>query len=86
MSTIFVEARWLKCNPILALSELLLSYRRNFWGNEFPILLLVLVVRNCTRYVHKINERKVYVPTLSSSDYEIRIKYKYDIVDTVPVP
>ena len=52
-----------------------------FWGTECPILFLVLVVRNCTIYVHKINQRKVYVPTLSS-DYEIRIKYKHNIVDS----
>ena len=31
--------------------------------------------------MHKINQRKAYVPTLSS-DYEIRIKYKYNIVDS----
>ena len=42
---------------------------------------LVLVVRNFTRYLHKTNERKVYVPTLSN-DNEIIIKYKYNIVDS----
>ena len=41
-----------------------------------PILFLI---RNCTRYVSKINEKKVYVPTLRN-DYEIRIKY------TITVP
>ena len=56
------------------------SYFRNFGCTEYPILLLLVVVRNCTIYVHKINERKMYVPTLSS-DYEIRIKYKYNIID-----
>ena len=35
------------------------SYSRNFWGTDCPILFLVLVVVDCTRYVHKINQRKV---------------------------
>ena len=58
-----------------------IKLKQDFGGDESPILTLVLVVRNCTIYVHKINERKVYVPTVSS-DYEIRIKYKYNIVDS----
>ena len=43
-------------------------FNRNFWGTEFPILLLVVVLPNCMRYVHKFNERKMYVPTLRN-DY-----------------
>ena len=52
-------------------------YSRNFWATECPIIFLLLIVRYCMRYVHKTNERKVYVPALSN-DYDIRIKYKYN--------
>ena len=43
------------------------GYSRNFWETECPILLLVPILRNCRRYVNKIDERKVYVLTLSSN-------------------
>ena len=51
-----------------------LKLQQDILGTEWPIIFLIFVVHNCTRYVHKINERKLYVPTLSS-DYEIRIKH-----------
>ena len=57
------------------------GYIKNVWDTECPILLLVLFVRNCTRYVHTIKERKVYMSILSSA-YEIGITYKDNIIDS----
>ena len=60
---------------------ILQAISRMFWDTECPILLLVLFVRNCTRYVHTIKERKVYMSILSSA-YEIGITYKDNIIDS----
>ena len=40
------------------------SYSRIFWSTDYPILFLILVVRDCTRYLHKNRGRKVYVSNL----------------------